>query len=651
MTQVARWRAWGPLEALCAIDLPPDMPVEAAGVAHHFAPSVLHYAERRARRLGTGLDETLLATGHASSDALAQAAAHELGIEFEPLDPAAFQQMPQLTATDISAILRSGILRTADGRLVAAARGLRLRRLAATLDERPELRERVSLTTPERLSSFLQLRFVQQLGCHAAYRLRDRRPDQSAGTLTLSRYLFGLAAVVMAGLFLTATAGAFVGAWVLPGLVALMLIGSATLKLAACTIPPQAPPRAARDDRSLPDYSLIVPLYREARVVPQLVDALDAIDYPREKLQILLVIERDDEATATALGLHARRPGFEVIVAPDVGPRTKPKALNAALPFARGTVIGIYDAEDVPDPLQLRRVCTTLDARGNERIGCVQARLVIDNLADGWISRQFAAEYAGYFDVVLPMLGLYRLPLPLGGTSNHFRRDALDDVDGWDPFNVTEDADLGVRLARAGWCTEVIASATDEEAPRRLGAWMRQRTRWYKGWMQTLLVHVRQPLRMARDAGWQGTLTLLFLLGSGTAAALLYPVLFASLLLGLFLEPSPYPSLMSTLLDAIWFCVLLVGLLGTVLSTLIGMRRRRVPGIARVALLMPLYWLMMSAAAWRALFALVVAPSHWEKTEHGLARTSRRRQGLRPTVRLRSNAATRPRRPQAVVSG
>lgn len=647
MTQLAHWRSWGPLEPLDA----PGIPIEMHGIAQGLDPAVLHYARRRALRLGTGLDETLLATGHAAPDTLAQAAARDLGIDFEPLDPATFRTAPRLAAADVGSMLRSGVMRTTDGRLVAAARGVRLRRLAAALAERPELRGRVSLTTPERLSRFVHARFGRQLGNLAAYRLRDQQPHQSAGTLHASRYLFGLIACLLAALFLTTTATSFVGAWILPGLVALMLIGSATLKLAACTIPPQRPPRPARDDKSLPSYSLIVPLYREARVVPQLVDALDAIDYPREKLQILMVIEPDDEATATALALHARRPGFEVIVAPPVGPRTKPKALNAALPFARGAVIGVYDAEDVPDPLQLRHVCGRLNARGNERIGCVQARLVIDNLADGWISRQFAAEYAGYFDVVLPMLGLCRLPLPLGGTSNHFRRAALDDVNGWDPFNVTEDADLGVRLARAGWGTDVIASATDEEAPQRPGAWMRQRTRWYKGWMQTLLVHIRQPLRMAREAGWAETLTLLFLLGSGTAAALLHPVLFASVLLGLFLEPIHELSFTSTLLDGVWFCVLVAGCLGTMLSTLLGMQRRRIPGKVSVALSMPVYWLMMSAAAWRALIALVIAPSHWEKTEHGLARTSRRRQGWRPTLRLRNSGAIRQRRLRAGASG
>lgn len=124
-------------------------------------------------------------------------------------------------------------------------------------------------------------------------------------------------------------------------------------------------------------------------------------------------------------------------------------------------------------------------------------------------------------------------------------------------------------------------------------------------------------------------------------------MLFASVLLGLFLEPIHELSFTSTLLDGVWFCVLLAGLLGTVLSTMLGMQRRRIPGMVSVALSMPVYWLMMSAAAWRALIALVIAPSHWEKTEHGLARTSRRRQGLRPTLRLRNSGAVPQRRLRA----
>lgn len=624
-----------------------DLPVEAAGAPDRLSTADRFYALRRARRMGVGVDEVLLATGHASADALARGAARELGVPFEPLDALT---PSRLNPDSIAALLKSGLMRCADGRVVLATRGLRLRRLAGTLARRPELRGQLRLSTPERLAAFVQRHFAAQLGWRAANELKRRHPELSAGTLRESRYIFAVLVMAMVALFTPLGQMSALGIWLSVPLLSLLLFGGALLKFAACSLPPQPASPPMRRDAALPPYTLIVPLYREARVVPQLVDALDALDYPREKLQILLVVEPDDAETAAALATRADRPGFEAIVAPALGPRTKPKAMNAALPFARGTYVGVYDAEDIPDPLQLREVCTVFAASSSERLGCVQARLAIDNLADGWITRQFAAEYAGYFDVVLPMLATCRLPLPLGGTSNHFRRDALEGVGAWDPYNVTEDADLGVRLAASGWQTAVIASTTDEEAPRRFGAWMRQRTRWYKGWMQTLLVHARRPRRLARGAGMTGALALFFLLGSGVAAALINPFLILSVLLDLWTPPSSDPSLGELVLDGISLCVLVLGYTSAMTAIALGMRRRRVPGLWRVLPLVPVYWLMMSAAAWRALFHLVIAPYRWEKTDHGLARTSHRRPRI-IRLPLRGSGAARRRRRRAAASG
>lgn len=624
-----------------------DLPVEAAGAPDRLSTADRFYALRRARRMGVGVDEVLLATGHASADALARGAARELGVPFEPLDALA---PSRLNPDSIAALLKSGLMRCADGRVVLATRGLRLRQLAGTLARRPELRGQLRLSTPERLAAFAQRHFAAQLGWRAANELKRRHPELSAGTLRESRYIFAVLVMAMVALFTPLGQMSALGIWLSVPLLSLLLFGGALLKFAACSLPPQPASPPMRRGAALPPYTLIVPLYREARVVPQLVDALDALDYPREKLQILLVVEPDDAETAAALATRADRPGFEAIVAPALGPRTKPKAMNAALPFARGTYVGVYDAEDIPDPLQWREVCTVFAASGSERLGCVQARLAIDNLADGWITRQFAAEYAGYFDVVLPMLATCRLPLPLGGTSNHFRRDALEGVGAWDPYNVTEDADLGVRLAASGWQTAVIASTTDEEAPRRFGAWMRQRTRWYKGWMQTLLVHTRRPRRLARGAGLTGALALFFLLGSGVAAALINPFLILSVLLDLWTIPTSDPSLGELVLDGINLCVLVLGYTSAMTAIALGMRRRRVPGLWRVLPLVPVYWLMMSAAAWRALFHLVIAPYRWEKTDHGLARTSHRRPRI-IRLPLRGNGAARRRRRRAAASG
>jgi cellulose synthase/poly-beta-1,6-N-acetylglucosamine synthase-like glycosyltransferase len=197
---------------------------------------------------------------------------------------------------------------------------------------------------------------------------------------------------------------------------------------------------------------------------------------------VIVAVEADDGETRTAIAARKSRIPLTVIPVPASGPRTKPKALNVALPFARGTFTVIYDAEDRPEADQLRGALRAFRA-GGKRLACVQARLCIDNTADSWLARLFTAEYAGQFDVFLLGIAALGLPLPLGGSSNHFRTASLREIGGWDAHNVTEDADLGMRLARFGYRADVISSTTYEEAPARIGSWLRQRTRWFKGWM------------------------------------------------------------------------------------------------------------------------------------------------------------------------
>ena len=237
-----------------------------------------------------------------------------------------------------------------------------------------------------------------------------------------------------------------------------------------------------------PRWGFILPLLGPAlwrlRIIP---------DYPREKLDIVIALEADDRDTRAAIEKRKGCLPVTLVTVPVSHPRTKPKALNAALPFARGSFTVIYDAEDRPEPDQLRRALQAFGAGGN-RLACVQAKLCIDNTGDGWLARMFTAEYAGQFDVFLPGLAAMRLPLPLGGSSNHFRTATLRAIGGWDAYNVTEDADLGMRLSRFGHRTAVIASTTYEEAPARLGAWLRQRTRWFKGWMQTCQLLILESL-------------------------------------------------------------------------------------------------------------------------------------------------------------
>ena len=325
-----------------------------------------------------------------------------------------------------------------------------------------------------------------------------------------------------------------------------------------------------------------------------------------------------------------------IIPVPNQGPRTKPKALNVALPFARGTFTVIYDAEDRPEPNQLRLALQAFRA-GGDKLACVQARLCIDNSDDSWLAQLFTTEYAGQFDVFLPGLAALHLPLPLGGSSNHFYTPALREVGAWDPYNVTEDADLGMRLARFGYRTGVINSTTYEEAPARFGPWLRQRTRWFKGWMQTWLVHMRQPIRLLRDLGLPGFVTFQLIVGGNVLAALVHPLFLAGLIIAAAHGIPPWrdDSLAFAILAAVYGVTAVIGYLTSAFLGWLGLWRRGLLSGSWSLLLTPLHWLLLSLAAWRALYQLILAPYSWEKTEHGLAKSSRRAARIaRPLLKL-----------------
>lgn len=261
---------------------------------------------------------------------------------------------------------------------------------------------------------------------------------------------------------------------------------------AAATLKDPGAPTGPVWQGPLPRYTILCPLYREAGSVAALATALDRLDYPRELLDVVLIVEADDDATRRAVEALPAAAHRRAIFVPPSAPRTKPKALNFALLQSDGAFVAVYDAEDAPHPQQLRAALDAF-AAGGDRLGAVQSPLRVDNGETSWIASQFAAEYAIQFRGILPLLAHMNAPLPLGGAGNHFRREALMDAGGWDPFNVTEDADLGYRLARRGWRIGVIAQPVFEEGPATLPAWLRQRTRWIKGHLQTWLVLMRSP--------------------------------------------------------------------------------------------------------------------------------------------------------------
>ncbi|MBV9633968.1 MAG: glycosyltransferase, partial [Methylobacteriaceae bacterium] len=371
----------------------------------------------------------------------------------------------------------------------------------------------------------------------------------------------------------------------------------------------------------------------------RIVSALEALDYPRAKVEIKFVMEVDDRETIaalTSLHLPAR---YEIIVAPLGMPRTKPRALNVALPFVRGELVVVYDAEDEPEPRQLRDAADRF-AHAPATVACLQAKLAIDNTEDSWLTRLFTIEYAALFDVVNPGLAALGLPIPLGGTSNHFRTEALRQAGGWDAWNVTEDADRGIRLARCGYDVETLDSTTFEEAPARLGNWLGQRRRWLKGWMQTLIVHGRAPLRLAREIGAARAVATGALM-SGTILGALFGPFFlagASIAIGTGVLLESATSLQ--VVEGAFACfVFLAGVASALWTALLGLRRRGWLYLAGSLPLLPVYYMFLTLAAWLALIDLTLRPFVWSKTEHGLARTSRHRGGRRRHAEL---AAARP---------
>lgn len=361
---------------------------------------------------------------------------------------------------------------------------------------------------------------------------------------------------------------------------------------------------------ALPVITILCPLHREAASVPALIAALSRIDYPAHLLDVKLVVEADDAETRAALRAVALPPAFEIVAVPAGGPRTKPKALNYALATARGAFVSVYDAEDAPHPRQLRAALDAF-ARGGARLGAVQAPLLIDNGKASWIASQFAAEYAIQFRGIVPLLARMNAPLPLGGASNHFRRAALDDAGGWDPYNVTEDADLAYRLARRGWRIGAIAPPTWEEAPAQLRPWLRQRTRWIKGHLQTWLVLMRNPVRTAREMGLRGFLWMQLVLGGGLAAAYAHAPL-----LGWLLTAAVAPDIAR--IAAMDWILVITGYATAVLAALFAAALERNPRLALSALTMPFYWPLASLAALAATVEILVRPHYWAKTDHGL---------------------------------
>lgn len=591
-------------------------------------PDRLLAAARIGAALGIAPEQVMMREGWIGEREYYRTLAKWLGLTFidEPFAPGQGAHYPQS--------IIAGVAQRADGAWVSAPEGRRIETLAFFRRRASPIR--VHVTTPSNLRVSMEAAFAIQSADAASSDL-DRRDNHASARSRVSP------PQLACGALLLAIVGAALMGWGAIHLVASAITGaiiaaSIALRLMATLastshISQRAPDWPALSDDMLPTYTIIAALHREAPVAGKLVAALDALDYPRARLDIRIVIEEGDEDTRAALERLDLPLRYQIIVAPKGQPRTKPRALNVALAQARGSLVTVYDAEDEPEPDQLRKAAAAFAALP-ARIGCLQARLAIDNFADGWLARLFAIEYAALFEAVNPGLSRLDAPVALGGTSNHFRIEALRDAGGWDAWNVTEDIDLGFRLARHGYGVGALDSATHEEAPARLRAWFNQRRRWFKGWMQTLITHTRAPARLVAEAGPARAAAAILLVCGALIGPMFGPAfaiaLAASALSGDMFETPDAAGLAA----AIFGCLVCAGGLAAALwPALLGLRRQGLLRLALWAPLLPVYWTLLSAAAWWALADLVRNPFHWAKTDHGLARTSRRRDEARPARR------------------
>lgn len=598
------------------LDIPTDLALLVAG---GIGPDLVLTAAAEAERTGAAPLDVLLCGGEVRDTEIAAVLARELGTRVA-LGAADLADAPGPSAEHLAAGLRSGMLplgTAPDRPMLVAVRGRATEKLADLLSILPAHAGRVVLAPGGVFDAFVRERLAAVLGAAASDGPARLDPRLSAATLDLAPGSFALASLVLAGMVLAVPSTA---ACVVELVLGAAFLVSGLVRCAAIVQPRAAvlPCRPALADRELPTYTVLVPLYREARLLPAIVATMAELDYPAAKLQVLFLLEADDAATIAAARSLDPRPPFDIVVVPPCGPKTKPKALNIGLLHARGSLLTVFDAEDRPEPGQLRIAAERL-CRGPRDLACVQAALAIDNARPRPLARMFFLDYAALFDVFLPAIGALGLPCLLGGTSNHFRTEILRRCGGWDAHNVTEDADLGIRLARFGYRVESIASTTFEEAPADLWPWIRQRTRWMKGFLVTWAVHARNRRALRADLGWRKALVAEVMLAATPLAALAHLGLFfivpAQLASGGFLSGR---SAFSLLADSVALAAVAVGYAAAVMLIGLGLfRRRRLDLLPWIAAL-PVYWCLMAFAALRAVSQLGKGDrSDWEKTEHG----------------------------------
>lgn len=373
------------------------------------------------------------------------------------------------------------------------------------------------------------------------------------------------------------------------------------------------------EEGNLPVITILCPLYKEESILPQFIEAMSSFDYPKDMLQVILLLEEDDKETIDVAN-KIDSPFIQTLLVPNSLPRTKPKALNWGLGHAKGEYIVIYDAEDIPEKDQLKKAVISFDKAG-EDVFCLQAKLNFYNPKQNLLTRLFTAEYSLWFDLILTGLHSIAAPIPLGGTSNFFRTKDIISVEGWDAFNVCEDCDLGLRLYKRGHKTALFNSTTYEEANSNLNSWIKQRSHWIKGYIQSFFVHVRSPRGFMRSIREPHLFTFFLIVGGKTLSVFINPFLWIMTISYFLFRPTVGHFIESLYPAPIFYMglfTLMVGNLFYLYNYMLGAAHRGHWNLVKLGYIVPFYWLLMSFAAWKALYQLLVKPYYWEKTTHGL---------------------------------
>ncbi|MHB8075000.1 glycosyltransferase family 2 protein [Desulfosporosinus fructosivorans] len=490
------------------------------------------------------------------------------------------------------------------------------------------------LATHGELESLWRQAYISELMSISTEKLAVESPDQSARTVFTKRQINGMLGLLIA-VIISIYISPYKTVLIINIIIQIAYFFVSTLKFLMIMrgTRPTSQIRvsdeevAAVDERTLPIYTILVPMYKESRVIRKLVENLDRLDYPKVKLDIRLLIEADDVEAQELLRSMKLPHYYTSIVVPHSKPKTKPKACNYGLIHARGGYVVIFDAEDRPEPDQLKKVHVAF-SRSSDKCCCIQAKLNYYNSEQNLLTRWFTQEYSMWYDLLLPGLMQLDIPIPLGGTSNHFKTEILKKLNAWDPYNVTEDADLGIRLYGKGFTTAIVDSRTWEEANSRTGNWIRQRSRWIKGYMLTWFVHMRFPLRLWRQIGTRGMIGLQVVVLATPLLPLINPFLWTLVFLWYMTHNHLIPMMFPGPIYYIAAVELVIGNFMFVFSNVAGVYKvigeLHAKGdyslsfrLIKSALITPLYWMLMSVAAYKAAWQLIFKPFYWEKTDHG----------------------------------